>query len=65
MVILAPALNYTGAACQTDNCVREMSTASVSGMHVAAHACEVDYQHNAQGLFQYENAFLIFTFFVL
>lgn len=42
MVILAPALNYTGAACQTDNPVRGMSPASVSGMHVADRACEVD-----------------------
>lgn len=42
MVILAPALNYTGAACQTDNPVRGMSPASVSGMHGADRACEVD-----------------------
>lgn len=42
MVILAPALSYTGAACRTDNPVRAMSPASVSGIHVAARVCEVD-----------------------
>ena len=43
MVILAPALSYTGAACQTDNPLRGMSPASVSGMHAGARACDVDF----------------------